>query len=145
MWWWQEHQTSSGETMKLAMQTTGRQGSPATGESLRARCSGCGPVLRRQLSPTTTPPPHDPLKQPKMPMRWDVFAEATTAPRSAPMTDGLIAGANKTDQPLLADKSLAAKEAKPVGASNCLARTKPTDDEFSPAIFKECCQPSVSQ
>jgi hypothetical protein len=41
------------------------------------------------------------------------FAEATTAPNTAPMTDGLVAGGNKTDQPLLADKSLAAKEAKP--------------------------------
>jgi hypothetical protein len=111
LWWWHEHQTSSGETMKLAMQEPAREAPPPEKVFEQGAAAAAGPA-----TPTfadNNPAASRPAEAAKDADALGRFAETTTAPSTAPMTDGLVAGANKTDQPLLADRSLAAKEAKP--------------------------------
>ena len=111
LWWWHEHQTSSGETMKLAMQEPAKEAPPPEKVFEQGAAAAAGPA-----TPTfadNNPAASRPAEAAKDADALGRFAETTTAPSTAPMTDGLVAGANKTDQPLLADKSLAAKEAKP--------------------------------
>jgi len=111
LWWWHEHQTSSGETMKLAMQEPAREAPPPEKVFEQGAAAAAGPA-----TPTfadNNGAASRPAEAAKDADALGRFAETTTAPSTAPMTDGLVAGANKTDQPLLADRSLAAKEAKP--------------------------------
>jgi len=116
LWWWHEHQTSSGETMKLAMQKPAKEAPPPEKVFEQGAAAAAGPATptfadnnAAASRPAETAKDVDALGR---------FAEAATAPSTSPMTDGLVAGANKTDQPLLADKSLAAKEAKPVAPAS---------------------------
>jgi hypothetical protein len=110
LWWWHEHPTGSGETMKLAMQEPAREAPPPE------RVFRQGAAAALPTTPTFTDS-NDRASRPgeaaKDADALQRFAEATASPSPAPMTNGLAAGGNKTDQPLLADKSLAAKEGKP--------------------------------
>jgi hypothetical protein len=120
LWWWHEHQTSSGETMKLAMQKPAREAPPPEKVFEQGAAAAAGPA-----TPTFADNNAAASRSAEATKDADAlgrFPEATTAPSTAPMTDGLVAGANKTDQPLLADKSLAAKEAKPASASLAQSR-----------------------
>jgi len=123
LWWWHEHQTSSGETIKLAMQKPAREAPPPEKVFEQGPAAAAGPA-----TPTFADNNAAASRSAKATKDADAlgrFPEATTAPSTAPMTDGLVAGANKTDQPLLADKSLAAKEAKPATpASASLAQSR---------------------
>ena len=123
LWWWHEHQTSSGETMKLAMQEPAREAPPPEKVFEQGAAAGAGPA-----APTfadSNAGASRPIEATKDADALGRFPEATTAPSTAPMTDGLVAGANKTDQPLLADRSLAAKEAKPAApATASLAQSR---------------------
>ena len=105
LWWWHEHQTSSGETMKLAMQEPGGEAPPP--ENVLKQGAAAGPTAsafafadRNAASrPAETGKDADALGR---------FTEATTAPAEAtPLTEGLMAGSTKSDQPSHADKSLA--------------------------------------
>ena len=123
LWWWHEHQTSSGETMKLAMQKPAREAPPPERVFEQGAAAGAGPAATTFADNNAAA--SRPAEAAKDVDALGRFAEATTAPSTSPMTDGLVAGANKTDQPLLADKSLAAKEAKPVApASASLAQSR---------------------
>ena len=123
LWWWHEHQTSSGETIKLAMQEPAREAPPPEKVFEHGAAAAAGPA-----TPTFADNNAAASRSAEATKDADAlgrFPEATTAPGTAPMTDGRVAGANKTDQPLLADKSLAAKEAKPVApASASLAQSR---------------------
>jgi hypothetical protein len=97
--------------MKLAMQKPAREAPPPEKVFEQGAAAAAGPA-----TPTfadNNPAASRPAEAAKDADALGRFAETTTAPSTAPMTDGLVAGANKTDQPLLADRSLAAKEAKP--------------------------------
>jgi hypothetical protein len=123
LWWWHEHQTSSGETMKLAMQKPAREAPPPERVFEQGAAAGAGPAATTFADNNAAA--SRPAEAAKDADALGRFPEATTAPSTSPMTDGLVAGANKTDQPLLADKSLAAKEAKPVApASASLAQSR---------------------
>jgi hypothetical protein len=123
LWWWHEHQTSSGETMKLAMQKPAREAPPPEKVFEQGAAAGAGPATPTFADNNAAA--SRPAEAAKDVDALGRFAEATTAPSTSPMTDGLVAGANKTDHPLLADKSLASKEAKPVApASASLAQSR---------------------
>jgi len=111
LWWWHEHQTSSGETMKLAMREPAREAPPPEKVFEQGAAAAAGPATPTFADNNAAA--SRPAEATKDADALGRVPEATTAPNTAPMTDGLVAGANKTDQPLLADKSLAAKEAKP--------------------------------
>jgi hypothetical protein len=123
LWWWREHQTSSGETMKLAMQEPARETPPPEKVFEQGAAAGAAPAAptfadsnAAASAPAEAGNDADALGR---------FVEATIAPNTAPMSDGLVAGGNKTYQPLLADKSLAAKEAKPAApAAASLAQSR---------------------
>jgi hypothetical protein len=128
LWWWHEHQTGSDKTMKLAMQEPAREAPPpekvfeqgaATGPGSAAPAFS-GSNVAAASAPAEAAKDADALRR---------FAEATIAPATAPTNDGLLAGENKTDQPLLADKSLGQ-----VGAIDLAgpARTRP-QKEAKPA------------
>jgi hypothetical protein len=123
LWWWHEHQTSSGETMKLAMQKPAREAPPPEKVFEQGAAAAAGPATPTFADNNAAA--SRPAEATKDADALGRFPEATTAPSTAPMTDGLVAGANKTDQPLLADKSLSAKEARPAApASASLARSR---------------------
>jgi hypothetical protein len=123
LWWWHEHQTSSGETMKLAMEEPAREAPPPEKVFEQGAAAAAGPA-----TPTfadNNGAASRPAEAAKDADALERFAEATTAPSTSPMADGLVAGRNKTDQPLLADKSLAAKETKPAAlATASLAQSR---------------------
>jgi len=116
LWWWHEHQTSSGETMKLAMQKPAKEAPPPEKVFEQGAAAAAGPATPTFADNNAAA--SRPAETAKDVDALGGFAEAATAPSTSPMTDGLVAGANKTDQPLLADKSLAAKEAKPVAPAS---------------------------
>jgi hypothetical protein len=121
LWWWREHQTSSGETMKLAMQEPAREAPPPERVFEQGAAAAAGPA-----APTFTDSNAAaalPAAAAKDADALGSFAEATAS--TAPMTDERVAGGNKTEQPLLADKSLAAKEGKPSApATAALAQSR---------------------
>ena len=125
LWWWHEHPTTSGGSVKLAMQEPAREAPPPDKILEQGAAAAAGPSAptfadsnAAALRPAEAAKDTDALRR---------FDETTTAPDSAPTTDGLLAGGNKTDQPLLADKSLAAKEAKPAApAAASLAQSRQT-------------------
>jgi hypothetical protein len=125
LWWWHEHQTSNGETMKLAMQQTARQAPPPEKvfeQGAAAASSAAAPTFAD--SNAIASPPAKAAKDADALAR---FAEATPPPIIAPPIDGLVTGGNRTDQPSLADKSLAAKETKPAAsATDSLAQSRQT-------------------
>jgi hypothetical protein len=116
LWWWREHQTSSGETMKLAMQKPAREAPPPEKVFEQGAAAAAGPATPTFADNNAAA--SRPAEATKDADALGRFAEATTAPSTAPMSEGLFVGGNKTDQPLLADKSLAAKEAKPATPAN---------------------------
>lgn len=110
LWWWHEHPTSNGETTKLAMQQPTREAPAPEKVFEHGAAAGNAAAPTFADSNAAASAPAEAAKHTDALRR---FAEATIAPTTAPMSDGLLAGENKTDQPLLADKSLATKEAKP--------------------------------
>jgi len=116
LWWWHEHQTSSGETMKLAMQKPAREAPPPEKVFEQGAAAAAGPATPTFADNNAAA--SRPAEATKDADALGRFPEATIAPSTAPMSDGLVVGGNKTDQPLLADKSLAAKEAKPATPAN---------------------------
>ena len=111
LWWWHEHPSSTGKTMKLAMQQPTREAPPPEKvfeHGATAAGSAAAPSFADSNAAASAPAEAardaDALRR---------FAEATIAPTTAPMSDGLLARGNKTDQPSLAERSLATKEVKP--------------------------------
>jgi len=114
LWWWHEHQPSSGETMKLAMQEPAREAPPPEKVLEQGASAAAGPTASAFAFAGSNAAASRPAEAAKDADALGRFAQSTAAPaETAPMIEGLMAGATKSDQPLRADKSLAAKEAKP--------------------------------
>jgi len=112
LWWWREHQTGGGETMKLAMQEPAREAAPPEKVFEQGAAAAAGPAVPTFADSNAAA--SRPAEAAKDADALGRFTEATTAPTQAtPLNEGLMAGATKSDQPSLADKSSAAKEAKP--------------------------------
>src|SRR5262249_35528920 len=111
LWWWHEHPTGGGETMKLAMQKPAREAPPP--EKVLEQGAAAAAVPATPTLTDSNAAASRPAQAAKDADALQRFAEARTPPSPAPMTNGFAAGGNKTDQPLLADKSLAVKEGKP--------------------------------
>ncbi|MGB8803544.1 MAG: hypothetical protein WCC93_01360, partial [Chthoniobacterales bacterium] len=108
-----------GETMKLAMQKPAREAPPPERVFEQGAAAAAGPAATTFADNNAAA--SRPAEAGEDADTSGRFAEATTAPS----TDGLVAGGNKTDRPLLADKSLAAKEAKPAApATGSLAQSR---------------------
>jgi hypothetical protein len=147
LWWWHEHQTSNGETMKLAMQEPARQAPPPEKvfeQGAAATGSAAAPAFADNNAIAS--PPAEAAKDADALAR---FAEAPPPPTAAPLTDELVAGGNKTDQPPLADKSLAAKEAKPAArATESFAQSRQTTNfgqQFSNAAANQAFRSKLKQ
>src|SRR4030095_3068961 len=93
LWWWHEHQTSSGETMKLAMQKPAREAPPPEKvlEQGAAAAATAGPAAPTFADNNTAA--SRPAEAAKDVDALGRFAEATTAPSTSPMTDGICARA----------------------------------------------------
>jgi hypothetical protein len=105
LWWWHEHPTTNGETMKLAMQKPAREPPPPETVFEQGAAAAAGPTVSAFADSNTAASPT--AAAAKDADTLGRFAEDTTAPSTPPMTDERVAGGNKTDQPFLADKSLA--------------------------------------
>ena len=124
LWWWREHQTGSDKTMKLAMQEPAREAPPPENVFEQGAATQPGSAVPAFTDSNVADAPAPP-KAAKDADALRRFAEATIAPTTAPISDGLLAGGNKTDQLSLADKSLATKEAKPAApATASLAQNR---------------------
>src|SRR5215471_5513258 len=126
LWWEHEHQAGSGERIRLAKQEPAWEAPPPEKVFEQGTAaSAAAPTFADSNAAASRPA--EAAKDADASGRLD---ETTAAPSTTPMTDGLVAGADKTDQPSLADKSLAAKEAKPaapaVAAIASIAQSRQT-------------------
>ncbi len=124
-WWWREHQSAAGETMKLAMQ---QPAAPGNETAAREKVFEQGAV-----APAAQPPDSDnagavpSMDQAKGADALNKFAEATTTSPLAPNAKDFISAGKKTDGSLPSDISLAAKEAKhSAPAAGSLAQNRQT-------------------
>ena len=129
IWWWREHQSAGGDTMKLAMQQPMAPAKEAVAPEKvfeqGAAAAAARPAESLADIKTGAVPSAD---QPKAADTLSKFAEAATTPSTvAPTTKDFMAAEKKTDESLPADISLAAKEpnqAAPAAAS--LAQNRQT-------------------
>jgi hypothetical protein len=121
LWWWHEHQPSGGKT--IAMQEPAREAPPPE-KIFEQGAAAPGPAAPTFADSNAVA--SRPAEATKTADALGRLAEATTAPAEAtPSTEGLITGGTRSDQPSLADKSLAAKEAKPAApAAASLAQNR---------------------
>jgi hypothetical protein len=109
VWLWLEHESAGDKTKKLAMQQPARE---TPDKVFEQGPSAAGPTT--QTFTDSNAAASRPANEAKDADAMAKSAEGTTTPSTAESkTDGLVAATSKTDQPLLADKSLATKEAKP--------------------------------
>src|SRR5438477_2668632 len=98
--------------MKLAMQEPAREAAPPEKVFEQGAAAAAGPAVPTFADSNAAA--SRPAEAAKDADALGRVTEATTAPTQAtPLNEGLMAGATKSDQPSLADKSSAAKEAKP--------------------------------
>jgi hypothetical protein len=129
IWWWREHQSARGETMKLAMQQPMAPANEAAapekvfeqGAAAAAARSGEGFADNKTAAVQSA-------NQPKAADTLSKLAEATvTPPPLAPATKDFISGGKKTDGSLPPDISLAAKEKnQSAPAATSLAQNRQT-------------------
>jgi len=129
IWWWREHQSAEGETMKLAMQQpeapANEAAAPEKVFEQGAASAAARPAESFADNNTGAMQSADPTKATDTVSK---FAEATVTPSPiAPTTKDFISAGKKTDGSLPSDISLAAKEANqsaPAAAS--LAQNRQT-------------------
>jgi len=110
IWWWREHQSAGGDTMKLAMQQPMAPAQEAVAPE-KVFEQGAAAAATRPAESGNTGAVQS-ADQAKAADALSKFAEATTTPSPlAPMTKDFIGAAKKTDGSLPSDISLAAKEA----------------------------------
>lgn len=113
LWWWHEHPTDGRESTRLAMQQPREQApAPETVFGQGAGASSAAPSFA-DSNATTSPA----VESARDTDALGMLAETSITPSIAPSTNGFAAGENRTDQSFLADKSLAAKEARPAEAA----------------------------
>src|SRR6266487_4538530 len=123
-WWWREHQSAAGETMKLAMQQPAAPGNEAAAREKVFEQGAAAPAAQPPDSDNAGAVPS--MDQAKAADALNKFAEATTSPL-APNAKDFISAGKKTDGSLPSDISLAAKEAKhSAPAAGSLAQNRQT-------------------
>jgi len=129
IWWWQEHQSAGGETMKLAMQQPMAPANEATAPEKvleqGAVAAAARPAESFAANNVWTMQSAD---QAKAADALSKFAEATATPSSlVSTTKDFTSAGKKTDGSLTSDISLAAKEAKQSApAAGSLAQNRQT-------------------
>jgi hypothetical protein len=122
LWWWHERQGGGGETLKLAMQEPAREAPPPEKvfEQGAAAAGPAAPTLADSNAAASRP-----AEEAKDADALTKSIGTTTTPSTTgPVTEGLMAAGAKTDQPLLAGSSLAAKEAPATSASASKAQNR---------------------
>src|SRR5205814_783592 len=129
IWWWREHQSAGGETMKLTMQQpmapANEAAAPEKVLEQGAVAAAARPAESFAANNVGTMQSAD---QAKAADALSKFAEATAAPSSlASTTKDFTSAGKKTDGSLTSDISLAAKETKQSApAAGSLAQNRPT-------------------
>src|SRR5216110_3369337 len=112
IWWWREHQSAGDKTMKLAMQ---QSMAPANEALAPEKVFEQGAAAAGPATPTFADNNAAASRAAEEAKDADALmksAGTTTTPSpTGQVTEGLMAAGAKADQPLLADRSLAAKEA----------------------------------
>jgi hypothetical protein len=126
IWWWREHQSAAGETLKLAMQQPAAPANEAAAPEkvFEQGATATQPSQRFADNSAAAKQSADE----KAPATFDDLAEATTAPSpDGPMTKDFMSAREKTGRSLASDISLAAKEAKQSApAADSLAQNRQT-------------------
>jgi hypothetical protein len=113
IWWWREHQSAGGETMKLAMQQpmASANEAAAPGKVFEQGATAAGARSGEGFADNKTGAVQS-ANQPKAADTLSKLAEATgTPPQLMPATKDVISAGKKKDGSLPSDISLAAKEA----------------------------------
>jgi len=109
IWWWREHQSAGGETMKLAMQQPMAPANEAAAPEKVFEQGAAAPTVPAFADGNATA--SRPAEEAKDADALTKSAGTTTAPSpTGPVTEDLMAAGAKADQPLVAGRSLAAKE-----------------------------------
>ena len=109
IWWWREHQSAGGETMKLAMQQPMAPANEAAAPEKVFEQGAAAPTVSAFADGNATA--SRPAEEAKDAEALTKSAGATTTPSpTGSVTEDLMAAGAKVDQPLLAGRSLAAKE-----------------------------------
>jgi len=112
IWWWREHQSAGGETMKLAMQ---QPMAPANQAAAPEKVFEHGAVAPGPTAPTFADGNAAASRSAVEAKDADALTKSagttSTPSPTGPVAEGLMAAGAKADQPLLAGRSLAAKEA----------------------------------
>jgi hypothetical protein len=126
MWWWREHQSAAGETMKLAMQQPAAPANEAAAPE-KVFEQGAAAAQPAQSFADNSAAAKQSADE-KAPVTFDKLAEATTPPSpDGLMTKDFMSAGKKTDRSLASDISLAAKEAKQsAAATGSLAQNRQT-------------------
>lgn len=122
LWWWHERQIGGRETVNLAMQEPAGEAPPPEKvfEQGAAAADSAAPAFADSNAAGSRRV--EEAKDAEAPTK---SAAATAAPSTTgAMTEGLMAAGAKTDEPLLANKSLVAKEAPAAPASASLAQNR---------------------
>src|SRR6266699_5180004 len=111
IWWWREHQSAGGDTMKLAMQQPMAPAKEAVPPD-KVFEQGAAATQPAQSFADNNAAAKQSADDVKTREAFGKLAEATTAPSpDATMTKDFISAGKKTDRSLPSDISLAAKEA----------------------------------
>jgi hypothetical protein len=126
IWWWREHQSAAGETMKLAMQQPAAPANEAAAPE-KVFEQGAAAAQPAQSFADNSAAAKQSADE-KASATLDKLAEATTAPSpEGLMTKDFMSASKKTDGSSASDISLAAKEAKQsVPATGSLAQNRQT-------------------
>src|SRR5206468_232802 len=126
IWWWREHQSAGGETMKLAMQQPMAPANEAAAPEKVFEQGAAAPTVPAFADGNATA--SRPAEEAKDADALTKSAGTTTAPSpTGPVTEDLMAAGAKADQPLVAGRSLAAKEAtQSAPAAASLAQNRQT-------------------
>src|SRR5437773_3168303 len=110
IWWWREHQSAGGETMKLTMQQPMAPANEAAAPEKVFEQGAAAPTVPAFADGNATA--SRPAEEAKDADALTKSAGTTIAPSpTGPVTEDLMAAGAKADQPLVAGRSLAAKEA----------------------------------
>jgi hypothetical protein len=109
--WWREHESAGGETMKLAMQQPMAPAKEAVPpDKVFEQGAAAGPATPT-FADNNTAASRAAEKAKNADALTKPAGTTTTPSPTGPVTEGLMAAGAKADQSLLADRSLAAKEA----------------------------------
>jgi hypothetical protein len=112
IWWWREHEPAAGETTKLAMQQPIAPGNKAVAPEKVFEQGAAAPGPAAPTFADGNAAASRPDEEAKDADARTKSAGTTTTPSpTGPLTEGLMAAGAKADHPLLAGRSLAAKEA----------------------------------